>query len=89
MTQNPLKFQFVSEKDIKASGEILLNKRISAVLRVTLKKGTYWLQPTYQGKVFWNATLLQSYLVHGEESHEHLALLAEFSESLPKAGQNT
>lgn len=86
MKKSQPKFRFLSEHTLRNTGEIEIKKHLSATLRPQLKKGIYWLQPVPRGAITWNVELLKSYLIHGGDSPEHLALLAEYVSSIPKAG---
>jgi hypothetical protein len=78
------KFAFLTEAYIKEN-YIQVTPFQSAQLRAKLPKGIYWLQIESRGLIQWNWTLLQSYLIHGAESPETLALVEEYIATLPQA----
>ena len=82
--QKPDKFKLYSQKSLQQFKAELTRWQL-AQLRSKLRKGIYWIQIEKGGVVQWNWTLLQSYLLHGENSTEHLSLVAEYMATVPKA----
>jgi hypothetical protein len=86
MTQklpNHKKFQFLTEKHIKAHF-FQLTRWQTSKLRDELPKGIYWVQFTIGGSYYWNWTLLQDYLLQGNRP-EHQSLVEEFLASISSA----
>jgi hypothetical protein len=81
--QKAEKFPFVTSKTLEH--HIELTKWQLHKLRAKLPKSIYWFQLEKGGVIHWNMTLLKSYLLHGEDSAEHRALVAEFVVTLPTA----
>ena len=77
-------FTFLTEGTIRRH-HIEITRHQSVQLRAKLPKGIYWLQIEKRGLIQWNWVLLQSWMLHGEQSTEHQALLAEYMDTLPKS----
>jgi hypothetical protein len=78
------KFVFLSERSIRKE-KIEFTRHQSADLRQKTQKGIYHLQLTESGSIFWNWTLLQSYLIHGADSPITKSLEEEYIASLPQS----
>ena len=82
--QKPDKFKLYSQKSLQELKADLTRWQLSQ-LRGKLERGIYWFQLEKGGVIHWNWTLLQSYILHGEHSTEHIALVAEYMDTLPKS----
>ena len=78
------KFKLYSQKSLQQFKAELTRWQL-AQLRSKLDRGIYWFQLERGGVIQWNWCLLQSYILYGEHSTEHQALLAEYMETLPKS----
>ena len=64
---------------------IQLTKHHFSELKSKLPRGIYWLQPCQRGKILWNWTLLQSYLLVGGDCPSHRSLVEEYISTLHPA----
>jgi hypothetical protein len=76
-------FKYISEAAIRRDF-IDLSPWQSIELRAKLPKKIYWIQPSERGKIHWNWTLLQSYLLNGD-CQSHRDLVDEYMSTLPTA----
>ena len=84
LLQKEDKFKLYSQRSLQKFKAELTRWQL-AQLRGKLDRGIYWFQLEPGGVIHWNWTLLQSYMVQGEHSIEHQALVAEYMDTIPKS----
>jgi hypothetical protein len=80
----PDKFKFVTKRTIKEEIAELTDWQLNQLQSKT-QRGIFWFQIEKGGLIHWNATLLKSVLIHGQESPVTQALVEEYMSTLPQA----